>query len=133
MSGCGRSSRSHNPRLPSHIVTRVDAEVPPPRTPVTLCRTRTGGGYADTATTWCRVMAADTVVPIRTPAEGGDDDAVTALLERVIQHIFSAGLLLVRVPGENESSRRVRRALDELDAALNDIHAEASSWVGGSS
>ena len=58
------------------------------------------------------------------------DDAVATLLERVIQRIFRAGLLLH--PARTEISCELPNAepaLDELDSALNDIRATVLSWT----
>ena len=57
-----------------------------------------------------------------------DADAARALLERVIQRIFAAGLLLHAAPGHGHAARRHGPALVELDGALSDIRATVLSW-----
>jgi hypothetical protein len=55
-------------------------------------------------------------------------DAVRALLERIIQRIFRAGLLLHVAPGDGHAARDPEPALNELDGALSDIRATVLSW-----
>lgn len=52
-----------------------------------------------------------------------DGEAATALLERVIQRIFTARLLLDTEPGESSAVPGAQPALDQLDGALSDIRA----------
>jgi len=49
------------------------------------------------------------------------DDEITELLERVIQRIFAAGLLLHSAEDNRAPVHGVPSALDQLDRALNDI------------
>ncbi len=55
-------------------------------------------------------------------------DKVRALLERIIQRIFTAGLLLHVAPGDGHAARDPEPALNELDGALSDIRATVLSW-----
>lgn len=61
-----------------------------------------------------------------------DYDTATALLERVIQRIFTAGVLLHAAPGNGDAARLDQPALDQLDVALNDIRATVLTWAVGS-
>lgn len=55
------------------------------------------------------------------------EDQVVVLLRRVIERVFTAGLLLDAIPGH--AMYGVQPALDELNKALNDIHSAAWSWA----
>lgn len=68
-------------------------------------------------------------VPARVFANGSpfDYDTVIASVERVIQRIFMAGVLLHAASGNGDDVRSVQSVLDQLDAVLSDIHVTVLS------
>ena len=91
----------------------------------------------DTTVIWARPDSADGA---RTPAalDGGALDeaaapvSATAMLDRVVQRIFTAGLLLQVDPDDEFGVSSAEPAVDELRSALNDIRATVLSWSTGS-
>ena len=59
----------------------------------------------------------------------GDGDPVSALLDRVIQRIFTAGLMLQLASDNGCVVRGTEPAVVELTSALDDIHSTALSWA----
>ena len=56
------------------------------------------------------------------------DDTTTAMLERVIQRIFRAGVLL-QTSAQADQSCAEQLAVGQLDSALNDISTTVLSWT----
>ena len=72
--------------------------------------------------------AAIVIAPIAASRTLVEADAARALLERIIQRIFTVGLLLHAAPGDGRAARDPEPALNELDGVLSDIRATVLSW-----
>jgi hypothetical protein len=55
---------------------------------------------------------------------------VVALLERVVQRIFTVGLLLRSASGDGQAALGAQASLDQLDATIGDIRHFACQWRG---
>jgi hypothetical protein len=60
-----------------------------------------------------------------------DVDAVNALLDRVVQRIHTAGLVLQMVSDKVGIGEDAGTAIRELDGAVSDIHSTVLSWTTG--
>jgi len=73
-------------------------------------------------------LAAAVLAPVAANTILVEADAVRALLERILQRVFTAGLLLHVAPGDGHAAGDPEPALYELDGALSDIRATVLSW-----
>jgi hypothetical protein len=84
---------------------------------------------------WPRPVSVE-AVPVPVTLDGYDsaeaDVTATAMLDRVIQRIFAAGLLLQAEDGNECAVTGAEPAVGELRDALNDIRATVLSWTTAS-
>jgi len=60
--------------------------------------------------------------------DGSTDDEITSLLDRVIQRIFAAGLLVHIAADDRSPGDVLVGVLDQLDQVLRDIRTTVASW-----